>query len=110
MNNFFTPMGKISETNHVAENISRPCKLIAPYPLTLTLSLGEREQPLDAIIKFVRCAAEFSRCFAEALGTFLPLRVGVVGGADGERAGVRCSFHQIRVQAEWKTTNPLSQL
>ena len=31
------------------------------------------------------------------LGAFLPLRV---GGADGERAGVRCSSHHLRIQEE----------
>ena len=30
--------------------------------------------------------------FAKTLGAFLPLRVGGVCGADGERAGVRCAF------------------
>jgi len=33
----------------------------------------------------------------ETLGAFLPLRVGGVGGADGERAGVRCTSRQLWV-------------
>ena len=38
-----------------------------------------------------------SKHLGKRLGAFLPLRVGGVGGADGERAGVRCSFHHIWV-------------
>jgi len=38
--------------------------------------------------------------FIKTLGAFLPLRVGGVCGADGERAGVRCSFHHLRVPGE----------
>jgi hypothetical protein len=34
---------------------------------------------------------------AKTLRAFLPLRVGGVCGADGERAGVRCSSHHLRV-------------
>ena len=33
-------------------------------------------------------------------GVFPPLRVGGVGGADGERAGVRCAFIHLRVHGE----------
>ena len=36
-------------------------------------------------------------------GAFLPLRVGGVGGADGERAGVRCSFHHLEVSGKGGT-------
>lgn len=53
------------------------------YPLTLTLSRREREQPLVIALKSARRAAEFSRSYAQALGTFLPLL--------GEWAGVRIS-------------------
>ena len=37
--------------------------------------------------------------FAKTLGAFLPLRVGGVCGADGERAGVRCAFHHFGFHA-----------
>ena len=37
-----------------------------------------------------------ARDIGKTLGAFLPLRVGGVCGADGERAGVRCSFHHLR--------------
>ncbi len=42
------------------------------------------------------------------LRAFLPLRVGGVGGADGERAGVRCMFQHLRVHGTGKArvTNP----
>jgi hypothetical protein len=36
----------------------------------------------------------------QTLGAFLPLRVGGVRGADGERAGVRCAPHHLRVPGE----------
>jgi len=36
----------------------------------------------------------------KTLRAFLPLRVGGVCGADGERAGVRCSFHHLWVPGE----------
>jgi len=58
--------------------LSKKCFALA---LTLTLSPGEREQPLDAALKFPDCGAEDSRGFAKTLGAFLPLL--------GERAGVR---------------------
>jgi hypothetical protein len=45
-------------------------------PLTLTLTPGEREQPLDTFLKFESPQAEASRGFAKALGTFPPLRWG----------------------------------
>ena len=51
------------------------------FPLTLTLSPGEREQPLDISVKFEGDVAAGSRNFAGRLGAFLPLL--------GERAGVR---------------------
>ncbi len=51
------------------------------FPLTLTLSPGEREQPLEMPVKFGRVVAADNRDFAGKLGAFLPLL--------GERAGVR---------------------
>ncbi len=51
------------------------------FPLTLTLSRGEREQPLDTALTFESRGAEDRRRFATKLGAFLPLL--------GERAGVR---------------------
>ena len=55
---------------------------------------------------------------AKTLRAFLPLRVGGVGGADGERAGVRCSFHHLRVPGEggrhanfqWDGRSPLNPI
>ncbi len=42
------------------------------------------------------------RVFAngEAFACFLPLRVGGVCEADGERGGVRCAFHYLWVRGE----------
>ena len=67
------------------------------FSLTLTLSRWEREQPLDKFVKFERSQAAVRAQFDKTRGTFLPLRVGGVGGADGERAGVKCLFNQSRV-------------
>jgi hypothetical protein len=50
--------------------------LVARFPLTLTLSRGERGQPLDAFENFANRGAEFSRGLAEKLGAFLPLPLG----------------------------------
>ena len=51
------------------------------FPLTLTLSPAEREQPLDIFLKFASRPAEVSRKFAKTLGTFLPLRWGAATAA-----------------------------
>jgi hypothetical protein len=51
------------------------------FPLTLTLSPGEREQPLDMPIKSEDGVAADCRDFTGKLSAFLPLL--------GERAGVR---------------------
>jgi hypothetical protein len=56
----------------------------AASSLTLTLSRWEREQPLLMPIKSASHRAEFSRCFAEKLGAFLPLPAGE-GKGEGER-------------------------
>src|SRR5438445_4094535 len=45
-----------------------------PFPLTLTLSLGERGQPLLAFRNSGGCRAEARRSFALRRGAFLPLR------------------------------------
>ena len=66
-------------------------KNLARLPLTLTLSPGEREQPLDKFLKFDGRRAESSRGFAKALETFLPLPAGV-GRGEGER-GVHFKRH-----------------
>ena len=42
----------------------------------------------------------------KTLRAFLPLRVGGVCGADGERAGVRCAFHHFRVHAKAPGSRP----
>jgi len=65
----------------------------ATFPLILTFSPWEKEQPLNEFVKFVSRGAASSRRFARMLGAFLPLRVGGVCGTDGERAGVRCAFN-----------------
>ena len=44
-----------------------------PFPLTLTLSPGERGQPLETFLKFSGREAEASRGFADWLETILPL-------------------------------------
>jgi hypothetical protein len=45
----------------------------ARFPLTLTLSRGERGQPLNVFLKLFGHRVEFSRRFAKNLGAFLPL-------------------------------------
>ena len=69
----------------------RAIKKFARFPLTLTLSPAEREQPLDAFLKFVSRGAEVSRGFAKALETILPLPAGE-GRGEGER-GVHFTRH-----------------
>ncbi len=46
------------------------------FPLTLTLSLGERGQPLDNPLKSRRDGAEYCESLIEMLGAFLPLPAG----------------------------------
>jgi hypothetical protein len=46
-----------------------------------------------------------TRSSAATLRAFLPLRVGGVCGADGERAGVRCSFHYL-----WEGKTPCHKM
>ena len=46
------------------------------FPLTLTLSLGERGQPLDNPLKSRRDGAECCESLIETLGAFLPLPKG----------------------------------
>jgi hypothetical protein len=47
-----------------------------PFPLTLTLSLGEREQPLSVCRNPIGRRAEGSHDFALRLETILPLPTG----------------------------------
>ena len=56
----------------------------ACFPLTLTLSPAEREQPLAAFLKFVSNGAEVRRGFAKTLETILPLPAGE-GRGEGTR-------------------------
>ena len=56
----------------------------ARFPLTLTLSLGEREQPLFAFRNFKAHSAEDRRGLAKPLGVFLPLLKGE-GWGEGKR-------------------------
>jgi hypothetical protein len=46
------------------------------FPLTLTLSLEERGQPLADFLKFARRGAEVHRGFTRKQGAFLPLPKG----------------------------------
>ena len=46
------------------------------FPLTLTLSRREREQPLAHFVKYVSREAAYHRCLAKKLGTILPLPKG----------------------------------
>jgi hypothetical protein len=59
----------------------------ARFPLTLTLSLGEREQPADTFVKFASRAVEHSRSFAKTRRAFLPLRVAESAEQWGEDRG-----------------------
>ena len=61
-----------------------PLNASEAFSLTPLLSRWEREQPLDNFVKFERSQAAVRARFAKTRGTFLPLRVGGVGGADGE--------------------------
>ena len=56
----------------------------AGLPLTLTLSPGEREQPLEISVKLESSQAESGSRFARTAGAFLPLAAGE-GRGEGER-------------------------
>jgi len=58
----------------------------ARFPLTLTLSLGERGQPLDTSFKSEGYGAEGRSSYAGTLGMFLPLPEGE-GRGEGKRGG-----------------------
>ena len=75
----------MENNQHSSGESLRAIKKFARFPLTLTLSTGEREQPLHALLKFALSRAEFSRRFAETLGAFLPL-LGGEGRGEGERS------------------------
>ena len=65
--------------------MSQPFEHYAPFPLTLALSRGEREQPLLIFRNSDDNRAESSRCFAKALETIPPLRsIGWRGEGRGE--------------------------
>ena len=62
------------------------------FPLTTTLSLGEREQPLDGLVKFERNQAEASRGLDKTLGAILPLRWGEGRGEGKENIHLQTFF------------------
>jgi len=74
-------------------------KRIALTP-ALSHPMGEGES-FAVSLEFVS-AGFAGRSFAmiRAFDCCLPLRVGGVCGADGERVGVRCAFHHLWVQRE----------
>ncbi|HTB85875.1 MAG TPA: hypothetical protein VK742_19685 [Candidatus Sulfotelmatobacter sp.] len=55
--------------------------MAAHFPLILTFSLGEKEQPLAASINFRSYQAEDCRGFMQKLGAFLPLPKGAATAA-----------------------------
>jgi hypothetical protein len=55
----------------------------AAFPLILTFSRREKEQPLVSFVKHESLQAESRFRFAQALGTFLPLPAGE-GRGEGE--------------------------
>jgi len=59
--------------------------LVVAFPLTLTLSLGEREQPLNDFDLFIGYQAAACRDLAKTLGAFLPLRWGE-GRGEGKQS------------------------
>jgi hypothetical protein len=59
-------------------------RFYAAFPLILTFSLREKEQPLADTLKSSCIRAAFSRRFAKKLGAFLPLPVGE-GKGEGEQ-------------------------
>ena len=81
MNSDFT-MGDFFET--VAQPVTMKkvsAKIDSKFSLTLTLSRWEREQPLNALLKFVSHRAEFNRGFAKTLETIFPLPAGAATAA-----------------------------
>jgi hypothetical protein len=55
----------------------------AAFPLILTFSLGEKEQPLAGLLKSASQRAVYSLCCANTRGAFLPLPKGE-GRGEGE--------------------------
>jgi hypothetical protein len=51
-------------------------KNCAAFPLNLTFSHGEKEQPLVGFVKYKSLQAESRFSFAKTLGTLLPLPMG----------------------------------
>ena len=70
------------------------CKPIRPRPKLREPEEPEENSPKNSRIEPLNHPGQD---IAKTLRAFLPLRVGGVCGADGERAGVRCSFHHLRV-------------
>jgi hypothetical protein len=68
---------------------------IASFPLTLTLSPGESEQPLNRLVKSEDVEAVFSSRFTKKQGTFLPLPEGAGRGEGKANANSCNSFHRI---------------
>jgi hypothetical protein len=56
---------------------------VVTFPLILTFSRREKEQPLFHVLQFVSDQAAFSGDFARTLGAFLPLPAGE-GRGEGE--------------------------
>ena len=77
-------------------------KLDATFPLTLTLSLGEREQPLDIFLKPNRNRAEISPRFAKARRAVLPLPRG-----EGRGEGKENSISATSIRIENNLSIPL---
>ena len=77
-----------------AEGSQTQPQVIAPTAETVAPRWGEKNSSNHSRIGPVNHP---THDFAKSLGAFLPLRVGGVCGADGERAGVRCPLHRFEV-------------
>ena len=70
-----------------------------PHPAQLPRGEDRGENSPQPVLRF-EPLNQPAHSNVKTRGAFPPLRVGGVGGADGERAGVRCAFSHLEVHGQ----------